>query len=177
MVRLVIWVLFGCFGCIVSSILVVILKGEVVGLLYLKALIQSYVLSFRVNFPILNNNYHIQSWGELSAYMNASLIGFKLCFIRLYVLLHWFALLLLFGFVGLIDGLAQRKIRRLSAGRESALLYHQIKPFVLLALVLGLFFELVLPISMLHAEWLWMASVFTFGFAIQLTAKHFKKYL
>jgi integrating conjugative element membrane protein (TIGR03747 family) len=201
MTRLLCWLVMSALGCIVMSIVIVALHGEQAGLALLQAFIKQdyhYVKHTAENISILNNglqaipntwslpnmsvpmlsqNLQERFFASIAPMINGALLGTKLLILRLYLIVRWSPLFLLLGFVGLIDGLAQRAIRRASAGRESALVYHSAKPLIMLTLILGLFVGLVLPISTQHAEWLFVIAALLFGLSIQITTKRFKKYL
>lgn len=200
--RFVGWLVMGCFGCVVVAIIMVILHG-LSGLTSLQAVIQNdyqtvvatakpatlslinQVLNAIPNaitapdwsLPMISQQYQRDLWTHLLPVASAALLASKLVIIRLYLLLCWLPLFLLLGLAGLIDGLAQRHIRRASAGRESALIYHNAKPLVMLSLLLGIFIDLVLPISISHTEEILILASVLFALAIQVTAKSFKKYL
>jgi integrating conjugative element membrane protein (TIGR03747 family) len=201
-IGLICWFVVAFLGCIAMSTGIVALHGRN-GFLMLSQLLQSdchYITSSvlsehalwinhwiqaipdsvtQPNFqlPIVSNTYQHELWLQLSPYINAMFMGVKLLVIRLYLLLRWCPLFLILGIAGLIDGLAGRYIRRMSAGRESALIYHNAKPLIMLSLMLGIFIDLILPISVVHTEWIWVCAAIIFGLAIQITAKSFKKYL
>jgi integrating conjugative element membrane protein (TIGR03747 family) len=201
--RFIGWLVIGAFGCLAVAIVIVIMHGKQAGITNLQVLVQTdyrYLLDtlpgnkllminhwlglvpqdIKVNtrlLPIISQAYQAYFWMIIHPFVQAILLGTQLLMIRLYLLLRWCPLFLLLGLIGLIDGLAQRYIRRTAAGRESALIYHNAKPLVMLSLLLGIFIDLVLPISMTNAEWILAASALLFGIAIQVTAKSFKKYL
>ncbi len=204
--RFIGWLIMGCLGCIVLAILIVILNGEQSGFNWLEALIQNdyhylttmiqpeslssvnYWLQIipdsfsastikAIKLPVLSLSYQSHFWMMITPFINAVLLGIKLLIIRLYLLLRWSPLFLLLGFVGLIDGLTQRYIRRAAAGRESALIYHNAKPLIILSLIVGIFMVLILPVPVKFSEWILVASASLMGLAIQITAKSFKKYL
>lgn len=201
-IRFIFWGALGCVGCFVVTIVYVVSYGES-GLIFFQAILQrDYqaiavlvhpnvlsvvnhwlgVIPNRINLknlslPSSNLYYQYEFLLHLKQMVNAALLGAKLVIIKLYFLAHWCRLFLLLGLVGLIDGLMQRRIRRLAAGRESALIYHNVKSLIMMSLVLGVFATLVLPISFKVSEWILIGSAVLFSLAIQVTAKSFKKYL
>lgn len=192
-----------CIGCIVVSIVIVALRGEQSGLTFLHTLLQQdyqylaktaqphSVAKFnhwlglirwsgkptRLSLPMMSQHDQQHFWMILLPSIKATLLGIRILMVRLFLLLHWSSLFLLFGFVGLIDGLAQRTIRRVAAGRESTLVYHNAKALVMLSLMLGIFMDLLIPLSIKHMEWILVAASVFLGLAIQVTAKSFKKYI
>lgn len=200
--RFVIWLVLGGLGCVIIAVTMVILHG-LSSLTSLQIVIQNdyqsvvataqpHTLSLinqvlnaipnTVNpsswsLPMITQKYQQDLWEHLLPVASAALLASKLVIIRLYLLLRWSPLFLLLGLAGLIDGLAQRYIRRASAGRESALIYHNAKPLVMLSLLLGIFTDLVLPISISRTEEILIVASILFALATQITAKSFKKYL
>ncbi len=201
--RLVCWLLLGCLSCIAMAVIIVILHGQYAGLNSLQnAFVNQlqYVtligkagavntiyhwLSFihnqlslpHVAIPLMSKKTEKIIALKLWPYIQAVYIGTKLLLVRLYCLLRWLELFLVLGSVGLIDGLTQRTIRRASAGRESALIYHQSKSLVLFSLIVGIFFSLLLPIATKQIALFVVMAALLFGLAMQITAKRFKKYL
>ncbi|CAB5670867.1 integrating conjugative element membrane protein, PFL_4697 family [Delftia tsuruhatensis] len=96
--------------------------------------------------------------------------------VRLLILILTLPLLLLAAFVGLVDGLVRRDVRRFGAGRESGFIYHRAKAALAPLAVLPWVIYLALPIS-LHPLWVLLPSAAILGLAVNLTAGSFKKYL
>jgi integrating conjugative element membrane protein (TIGR03747 family) len=80
------------------------------------------------------------------------------------------------AFVGLIDGLVRRDIRRFGAGRESGFLHHRAKASLMPLAVLPWIAYLALPISVSPLLIL-LPSAVLLGAAIDIAAGSFKKYL
>ncbi|TWR13338.1 TIGR03747 family integrating conjugative element membrane protein, partial [Xanthomonas vasicola] len=80
------------------------------------------------------------------------------------------------AFVGLIDGLVRRDVRRFGAGRESGFIYHRAKASLMPLVVLPWVTYLALPISV-HPLLILLPSAALLGWAVSLTAGSFKKYL
>jgi integrating conjugative element membrane protein (TIGR03747 family) len=95
---------------------------------------------------------------------------------RLLVLALILPLFLLAAFVGLVDGLVRRDIRRFSAGHESGFLYHRARAAILPAAILPGVVYLALPVSVPPLLILLPAAVLL-ALTIDLTAASFKKYL
>ncbi|MFJ5483741.1 TIGR03747 family integrating conjugative element membrane protein [Pectobacterium actinidiae] len=96
--------------------------------------------------------------------------------VRLLVLVLTLPLILLAAFVGLVDGLVRRDVRRFGAGRESGFIYHRAKAALLPLAVLPWVIYLALPVSA-HPLLILLPSASLLGFAVALTASSFKKYL
>ena len=201
-VRFILWAVSGCIGCISVAILLVALYGASALIFFqtllqrdyktMTALVDSNTLLLiyhwisvipntialdNVSLPLFKAQYSQSIFLHLQPIIAAVLLALKLVIIKLYLLTRWFPLFLLLGFIGFVDGAAQRRIRRLSAGRESALIYHHIKALIMTSIVMGIFTDLVLPISFNISQLILIVSAGLFAFAIQVTAKSFKKYL
>ena len=96
--------------------------------------------------------------------------------VRLLVLLLTLPLIFTAAFVGLIDGLVRRDVRRFGAGRESGFIYHRAKASLMPLAVLPWVTYLALPISV-HPLLILLPSAALLGVALSLTAGSFKKYL
>ena len=130
-----------------------------------------------VLLPVIAKAKQQQFWATVHPFVDVSLLSIKLSLLRFYILMHWLLLFFLLVIVGLNDGLSQRVIRRLSGGRESALIYHSAKSLVMMVLLLGVFLAITLPISLaVIGDVMIVSFILSVGF-IQLTAKQFKKYL
>jgi len=127
--------------------------------------------------PMLNSDFQIAVWQFLRPLMIALLLSIKGCAYRILALSLWCPLWVSFGVLGLMDGLTQRYIRRQSAGRESAVLYHHAKACVVLIPMLVLIFGVIFPMSITLLRGLCVLGAVCFGFCMQMSAKQFKKYL
>ncbi|WP_055137131.1 TIGR03747 family integrating conjugative element membrane protein [Pseudomonas corrugata] len=96
--------------------------------------------------------------------------------VRLFVLFLSVPLFLVAAFIGLIDGLVQRDIRRFGAGRESGYVYHRARACVMPLLTLPWIIYLALPVSV-NAAFILLPSAVLLGGVIGVTASRFKKYL
>jgi len=95
---------------------------------------------------------------------------------RVIVLTLSLPLFLLAAFVGLVDGLVRRDIRRFGAGRESGFVYHRAKASLIPLAVLPWVIYLALPIS-LHPLAIILPGAALLGTAVDIAAGSFKKYL
>ncbi len=96
--------------------------------------------------------------------------------VRLLVLCLTLPLFLMAGFVGFVDGLVRRDIRRFGAGRESGFVYHRAKATVVPLAVLPWVTYLTLPVSVNPSLVLLPAAVLL-GTAVDIASGSFKKYL
>jgi integrating conjugative element membrane protein (TIGR03747 family) len=96
--------------------------------------------------------------------------------VRLLVLVLTLPLFLMAAFVGLVDGLVRRDVRKFGAGRESGFVYHRAKAALMPLVVLPWMLYLTLPVS-LHPLWILVPGAALLGLAVNLTAGSFKKYL
>ncbi len=96
--------------------------------------------------------------------------------VRLLVLTLTLPLFLMAAFVGCVDGLVRRDVRKFGAGRESGFVYHRAKASLMPLIVLPWVVYLTLPVS-LHPLLILLPSAALLGLAVNLTAGSFKKYL
>ena len=97
-------------------------------------------------------------------------------FVRLLVLGLTLPLFLMTAFVGFVDGLVRRDIRRFGAGRESGFIYHRAKASLMPLAVLPWVTYLVLPINV-HPLLILLPSAVLLGTAVDVASGSFKKYL
>lgn len=113
-------------------------------------------------------------WSE--RYLIAAAFTILTFMVRLLVLVLTLPLFLLAAFVGLIDGLVRRDIRKFGAGRESGFIYHRAKASLMPLAVLPWILYLTLPVSV-HPLLVLLPSAALLGLAVNITAASFKKYL
>jgi len=83
---------------------------------------------------------------------------------------------LLFGIVGICDGLMQRDLRRWCGGNESGFVYHWAKSFSVPVLVLAWVLYLAIP-SSIHPNMIITPFAVIFGTVLMVMSSKFKKYL
>ncbi|MCK2094576.1 TIGR03747 family integrating conjugative element membrane protein [Thauera aromatica] len=113
-------------------------------------------------------------WSE--NYLIAAAFTILTFMVRLLVLVLTLPLFLLAAFVGMVDGLVRRDIRKFGAGRESGFIYHRAKASLIPLAVLPWIIYLTLPISV-HPLLVLLPSAALLGLAVNITAASFKKYL
>ncbi|MCG8277443.1 TIGR03747 family integrating conjugative element membrane protein [Stenotrophomonas sp. NLF4-10] len=124
-----------------------------------------------------NFRYYISQayvWSE--RYLIAAAFTTLTFLVRLLVLVLTLPLIFTATFVGLIDGLVRRDVRRFGAGRESGFIYHRAKASLMPLAVLPWITYLALPVSV-HPLLILLPSAALLGLAVSLTAGSFKKYL
>jgi len=113
---------------------------------------------------------------EMADFIVAAITIIQLFAVRLAILVLAIPAFLLFGAVGLVDGLVQRDLRRWGAGRESAFLYHNAKRTILPFLSMPWIVYLAMP-NTIHPNFVILPFAVLFGMAIAITSGSFKKYL
>jgi integrating conjugative element membrane protein (TIGR03747 family) len=113
-------------------------------------------------------------WSE--SYLIAAAFTTLTFIVRLLVLVLTLPLFVLAAFVGLVDGLVRRDIRKFGAGRESGFVYHRAKASLMPLAILPWIIYLTLPISV-HPLLVLLPSAALLGLAVNITAASFKKYL
>lgn len=96
--------------------------------------------------------------------------------VRLVVLSLTLPLFFTAAFVGLIDGLVRRDLRRFGAGRESGFIYHRARTLILPFAVLPWVIYLAVPVSV-HPLWILLPAAILLSIAVNVTLGSFKKYL
>ena len=112
----------------------------------------------------------------LSEYLVAAMIVTQVFAVRMAVLTLAMPVFLLFGLVGVTDGLVQRDLRRWGGGRESSFIYHHAKRFILPAVLGTWFVYLSMPVSV-HPNYVILPFAALFAMAVAITSSTFKKYL
>lgn len=110
------------------------------------------------------------------AYIEAMFYVIIVFVIRLFIIILTSPLFLLAGFVGLVDGLVQRDLRKFGIGRESAFKYHYAKKSLTPIMLVAWVVYLSIPFSV-HPNLILIPAAVMFGLMIRLTASSFKKYL
>jgi integrating conjugative element membrane protein (TIGR03747 family) len=111
-----------------------------------------------------------------SEYLTAAMTITQVFGVRLAVLALATPVFVLFGLVGLTDGLVRRDLRKWSGGWESSFVYHHAKRFLVPLPVVSWIVYLCLPISV-HPNVVILPFAILFGLAVGITAGMFKKHL
>ncbi|HCE5828582.1 TPA: TIGR03747 family integrating conjugative element membrane protein [Pseudomonas aeruginosa] len=120
--------------------------------------------------------YISQAYVWIESYLIAAAFTALVFLVRLLVLVLTLPLFLMAAFVGLVDGLVRRDIRRFGAGRESGFIYHRAKASLMPLAVLPWVIYLALPLSASPLLILLPGAVLL-GVATDIAAGSFKKYL
>lgn len=110
------------------------------------------------------------------SYLIAAAYTVLIFVVRLLVLCLMLPLFFMAAFVGLVDGLVRRDIRRFGAGRESGFIYHRARATLVPLLVLPWVAYLAMPISVSPLMIL-LPSAILLGVVMDIAAGSFKKYL
>lgn len=113
---------------------------------------------------------------EYYEYLMAAIYILAMFFIRMAILILSMPAFLLFGVVGICDGLMQRDLRRWSGGNESGYIYHWAKRFAMPVLALAWILYLSIPNS-IHPNYLITPFAVLFGMVLMVMFSKFKKYL
>jgi integrating conjugative element membrane protein (TIGR03747 family) len=113
---------------------------------------------------------------NLESYLIAAAYTTLVFLVRLLVLCLTLPLFLMAAFVGLVDGLVRRDIRRFGAGRESGFIYHRARASLIPLAVLPWVTYLALPVSV-NPLLILLPSAALLGVAVCIAAATFKKYL
>lgn len=113
---------------------------------------------------------------HLEGYLMAAAFMVLVFLLRLLVLCLTLPLLAMVAFVGLVDGLVRRDIRRFGAGHESGFVYHRAKASLMPLAVLPWLLYLAPPVS-LHPLLILLPGSALLGLATDIAAGSFKKYL
>lgn len=113
---------------------------------------------------------------NVESYLIAAAYTTLIFLVRLLVLCLTLPLFLMAAFVGLVDGLVRRDIRRFGAGRESGFVYHRARASLIPLAVLPWVTYLALPVSV-NPLLILLPSAALLGVAVCIAAATFKKYL
>ncbi|ENQ3161540.1 MULTISPECIES: TIGR03747 family integrating conjugative element membrane protein [Pseudomonadota] len=113
---------------------------------------------------------------SVESYLIAAAYTTLVFLVRLLVLCLTLPLFLMAAFVGLVDGLVRRDIRRFGAGRESGFIYHRARASLIPLAVLPWVTYLALPVSV-NPLLILLPSAALLGVAVCIAAATFKKYL
>jgi integrating conjugative element membrane protein (TIGR03747 family) len=128
------------------------------------------------NKSLMFRDHLRQAVGYARTYLIAAAYTTLVFLVRLLVLTLSLPLFLMSAFVGLVDGLVRRDVRRFGAGRESGFVYHRARAALMPLATLPWVIYLALPFS-LEPLWILLPGAAALGTATCLTAATFKKYI
>ena len=118
-----------------------------------------------------------KAWlGQFFDYLMAAVFILAMFMVRMSILFLSLPAFILFGLVGLSDGLMQRDLRRWCGGNESGFIYHWAKKFALPVLVIAWVIYLAIP-SSIHPNLIITPFAVLFGLVLMVMSSKFKKYL
>lgn len=117
-----------------------------------------------------------QVYVHLEDYLIAAAYTLLVFLVRLLVLCLTLPLFLTAAFVGFVDGLVRRDIRRFGAGRESGFVYHRAMATLMPLVVLPWGIYLALPVS-ISPLLILLPTAVLLGVAVDIATGSFKKYL
>lgn len=113
---------------------------------------------------------------EAGNYLATAAVAVEVFAVRTTTLALSMPTFLMFGAVGLADGLARRDLRRWGGGRESSFVYHHAKRLILPCFTLAWIIYLCMPWS-INPSLVIVPCAMLFGAALLISATTFKKYL
>jgi len=116
----------------------------------------------------------VYRWTE--SYLIATAFTLLTFLVRLLVLTLTLPLFVMAAFVGFVDGLVRRDIRKFGAGHESGFVYHRAKATLMPIAVMPWILYLTLPISV-HPLLILLPCAVLLGVMANISASSFKKYL
>jgi integrating conjugative element membrane protein (TIGR03747 family) len=120
--------------------------------------------------------YMAQVYVHVESYLMAAAYTCLVFLVRLLVLTLSLPLFLMAAFVGVVDGLVRRDVRRFGAGRESGFIYHRARASLMPLTTLPWVTYLALPVSV-HPLFILLPGAVLLGGAVCVAAATFKKYL
>jgi len=115
-------------------------------------------------------------YATIADYIVAAITITQVFAVRLAVLTLSLPVFVLFGLVGITEGLVQRDLRRWGGGRESSFLYHHAKRWVWPSFLAAWLVYLSIPWSV-HPNFVVMPFGALFATSLAVTSATFKKYL
>lgn len=131
--------------------------------------------------PILSSDNLLMEWIKVAhiwtqEYMTAMLYVLMTFLVRLAILVLSLPVFLIFGFIGLTDGLVRRDLRKFQGVHESAFVYHIAKGAAMPLAITGCIMYLSMPWT-IHPNLVITPYAALFAYAIMMAASKFKKYL
>jgi integrating conjugative element membrane protein (TIGR03747 family) len=130
--------------------------------------------------PVNENTGRFRSWmngmiREYSEYVYAAFYITQLFFIRLAIILLSLTVFVLFGMVGIADGLTERELRRWGAGRESSTMFNLAKRMIYPAFIVACVLYISFPTT-IHPALIMVPFGALFGYSLKVGFEKLKKY-
>ena len=130
--------------------------------------------------PSHESSGKVTEWrGELyssyQAYILAVPVITQLFFVRLTIVIFSLPAFVLFGVVGIVDGLVERDLRRWGGGRESSNVYNLARKAVFPTFIAACVVYLSSPVTV-HPAWVVVPFAVLFGLALRISFSRLKKY-
>jgi len=100
----------------------------------------------------------------------------KLIWARLHLFIHYIPFITVIFVIFIIDGLVQRDIRKFQCARESAFIFHRLKPLASQMCCVTFFCYMCVPIN-ISSEYFFVPMACLSGLFIKLSVENFKKYV
>jgi len=113
---------------------------------------------------------------DVTPYLEAAAITAQTVAVRIVVIALATPVFVLFGLVGLAEGLTRRDLRRWGGGRESSFLYHHSKRLLGPSMFTAWMLYLAVPFS-IHPALVFLPFAIAWAIGIAVTTGAFKKYL
>jgi len=120
--------------------------------------------------------YLLIAYGQIEDYGLAAIYAVLTFLVRLLILTLTIPLFLMAAFIGFMDGLVRRDLRRFGAGRESGFIYHRAKMLIKPLLVAPWVVYPALPITV-NPILILLPSAAVISIIVSISAGSFKKYL
>ena len=114
-------------------------------------------------------------YAKFEPYVDSVPYTIQVFLVRLAIVVLSLPSFLLFGAIGLVDGLVERDLRRWGGGRESSVVYNLARKSVFRLFIFACVVYLSFPIT-IAPSWIIIPFAITFGLSLRITFERFKKY-
>lgn len=109
-------------------------------------------------------------------YIDSAPYTIQIFFVRLAIVILSMPAFVLFGIIGMVDGLVERDLRRWGGGRESSVMYNIARKSMFRFFITACVVYISIPVSV-APSWIIIPFAGAFGGAVRITFERFKKYL
>lgn len=118
----------------------------------------------------------LRQWArKYDDYVYAAVNITQLFFLRLAIIVLSVSVFVLFGLVGIADGLTERELRRWGAGRESATVYNLARRMIYPAFIIACVVYISFPTTV-HPAMVMVPCAMLFGYSLKVAFEKLKKY-